>query len=78
MCECSIQFHSILPRLTPQVRPTNPETLVSLVQTINFASEGKTCALVRVSGPDSDMLAYALDAGKQCHSMPGARLGSGE
>ncbi|KAH7205197.1 macrophomate synthase [Fusarium oxysporum] len=43
--------------------PTNPETLVSLVQTINFASEGKTCALVRVPSPDSDLLPYALDAG---------------
>ncbi|KAM0541945.1 hypothetical protein ACHAPJ_013007 [Fusarium lateritium] len=43
--------------------PTNPETLVSLVQTINFASEGKTCAIVRVPSPESDLLAYALDAG---------------
>ncbi|KAM0541852.1 hypothetical protein ACHAO7_010265 [Fusarium culmorum] len=43
--------------------PTNPETLVSLIQTINFASEGKTVALVRVPSPDSDLLAYALDAG---------------
>ncbi|KAG8666683.1 hypothetical protein FPOAC2_11799 [Fusarium poae] len=43
--------------------PTNPETLVSLIQTINFASEGKTVAVVRVPSPDSDLLAYALDAG---------------
>lgn len=50
-------------------RPTNPETLVSLVQTINFASEGKTCALVRVPSPDSDLLPYALDAGKHYRSL---------
>ncbi|RGP69257.1 macrophomate synthase [Fusarium longipes] len=43
--------------------PTNPETLVSLIQTINFASEGKTVAVVRIPSPDSDLLAYALDAG---------------
>ncbi|KLO92538.1 Uncharacterized protein LW93_12112 [Fusarium fujikuroi] len=42
---------------------TNPENLVSIIQTINFASEGKTCALVRIPSPDSDLLAYALDAG---------------
>ena len=43
---------------------TNPENLVSIIQTINFASEGKTCALVRIPSPESDLLAYALDAGK--------------
>jgi 4-hydroxy-2-oxoheptanedioate aldolase len=43
--------------------PTNPETLVSLIQTINFASEGKTVAVVRIPSPESDLLAYALDAG---------------
>ncbi|KAJ4024611.1 hypothetical protein NW752_003175 [Fusarium irregulare] len=42
---------------------TNPENLVSVIQTINFASEGKTCALVRIPSPESDLLAYALDAG---------------
>ncbi|KAF5536871.1 macrophomate synthase [Fusarium mexicanum] len=42
---------------------TNPENLVSIIQTINFASEGKTCALVRIPSPESDLLAYALDAG---------------
>ncbi|RDA93070.1 hypothetical protein CP533_0706 [Ophiocordyceps camponoti-saundersi (nom. inval.)] len=42
---------------------TNPETLVALIQTINFASQGKTCTLVRVPSPQSDLLTYALDAG---------------
>lgn len=45
-------------------RATNPENLVSIIQTIQFASEGKTCAVVRIPSPDSDLLAYALDAGK--------------
>ncbi|KJZ77310.1 hypothetical protein HIM_03034 [Hirsutella minnesotensis 3608] len=35
---------------------TNAETLVAIIQTINFASEGKTCTLVRVSGPESDLV----------------------
>lgn len=37
---------------------------MSLIQTINFASEGKTCAIVRVPSHNSDLLPYALDAGK--------------
>ncbi|RDA87575.1 hypothetical protein CP532_3939 [Ophiocordyceps camponoti-leonardi (nom. inval.)] len=41
----------------------NPETLVALIQTVNFASQGKTCTLVRVPSPQSDLLTYALDAG---------------
>ena len=41
----------------------NAETLVQLVQIINLASEGRTCAVVRVPGPNSDLLTHALDAG---------------
>ncbi|CAH0038207.1 unnamed protein product [Clonostachys solani] len=43
--------------------PTDPGKLVDIIQTINFASEGKTCALVRIQSPESEFLAYALDAG---------------
>jgi 2-keto-3-deoxy-L-rhamnonate aldolase RhmA len=50
-------------------RPTNPETLVALIQTIAFASEGKTVAVVRVPSPDSDLLPHALDAGKRRWTM---------
>ncbi|KAJ4005783.1 hypothetical protein NW752_011112 [Fusarium irregulare] len=53
-----------------QFTPTNPETLVSLIQTINFASEGKTVATARISSPDSDLLAYALDAGAAGIAFP--------
>jgi len=41
----------------------NAETLIQLIQTINFASEGRTCAIVRVPGSNSDLLTHALDAG---------------
>ncbi|KAJ5574003.1 uncharacterized protein N7459_008430 [Penicillium hispanicum] len=50
--------------------PTNPETLVTLIQTITLASEGKTCALVRIPSPDSDLLPYALDAGASAIVFP--------
>ncbi|PHH91867.1 hypothetical protein CDD83_9961 [Cordyceps sp. RAO-2017] len=43
--------------------PTTAEKLVDIIHTINFTSEGKTCALVRVPSPESDLLGYALDAG---------------
>ncbi|RCI11363.1 hypothetical protein L249_7667 [Ophiocordyceps polyrhachis-furcata BCC 54312] len=40
----------------------NAETLVALIQTVNFASQGKTCTLVRVPSPQSDLLTQ----GKTC------------
>ncbi|RKF63154.1 4-hydroxy-2-oxovalerate aldolase [Golovinomyces cichoracearum] len=39
------------------------ENLIQLVQTINFTSEGKTIAIVRVPSADSHLLTHALDAG---------------
>lgn len=48
-------------------RAINPENLAAIIQTINFTSEGKTCAIVRVPSPDSDCLTYALDAGRFEH-----------
>ncbi|KAJ5096450.1 hypothetical protein NUU61_005806 [Penicillium alfredii] len=50
--------------------PTNPETLVTVIQTITLASGGKTCALVRIPSPDSDLLPYALDAGASAIVFP--------
>lgn len=47
----------------------NPETLVDIVHTINFASQGRTCAVVRIPSPESDLLAYALDAGEREHIL---------
>lgn len=41
----------------------NPETLVQLIRTIDFCSEGRTVAVVRVPSARSDLLTYALDAG---------------
>ena len=45
-------------------RAINVENLVQLIQTINLASEGRTCAVVRVPGINSDILTHALDAGQ--------------
>lgn len=39
------------------------ENLVRIIQTINFCSEGKTVAVVRVPSAHSDLLTHALDAG---------------
>ncbi|ROT37637.1 HpcH/HpaI aldolase/citrate lyase family protein [Sodiomyces alkalinus F11] len=39
------------------------ENLYALIQTINFVSQGRTCAVVRVPSAESHLLAYALDAG---------------
>lgn len=39
------------------------ENLIQLVQTINFTSEGKTVAVVRLPSVNSDLLTHALDAG---------------
>ncbi|CAD6498768.1 BgTH12-04428 [Blumeria graminis f. sp. triticale] len=41
----------------------NAENLIQLVQTINFTSEGKTVAVVRVPSTHSNLLTHALDAG---------------
>ncbi|CAD6498772.1 BgTH12-04432 [Blumeria graminis f. sp. triticale] len=41
----------------------DPETLVQLIRTINFCSEGRTVAVVRVPSARSDLLTYSLDAG---------------
>ncbi|ETW74982.1 hypothetical protein HETIRDRAFT_332496 [Heterobasidion irregulare TC 32-1] len=40
-----------------------PENLIRLVQTVNLASEGRTCAIVRVPNEHSYLLTHALDAG---------------
>lgn len=47
-------------------RAIGPENLIRLVQTVNLASEGRTCAIVRVPNEHSYLLTHALDAGKQC------------
>ncbi|RFU25309.1 hypothetical protein B7463_g11027, partial [Scytalidium lignicola] len=39
------------------------ENLVRIIHTINFCSEGKTVAVVRVPGAQSHLLTHALDAG---------------
>jgi len=43
--------------------PIDAENLVRIIHTINFCSEGKTVAVVRVPSAHSDLLTHALDAG---------------
>ncbi|KAF2128276.1 HpcH/HpaI aldolase/citrate lyase family protein [Dothidotthia symphoricarpi CBS 119687] len=42
--------------------PIDAENLVRIIHTINFCSEGKTVAVVRVPSAHSDLLTHALDA----------------
>ena len=44
-------------------RALDAENLVRIIHTINFCSEGKTVAVVRVPSAHSDLLTHALDAG---------------
>ncbi|CAN9377784.1 unnamed protein product [Alternaria sp. RS040] len=46
--------------------PIDTENLVRIIQTINFCSEGRTVAVVRVPSAHSDLLTHALDAAVIC------------
>jgi hypothetical protein len=53
----------------PKSSAIDSENLVRIIQTINFCSEGRTVAVVRVPSAHSDLLTHALDAGKCTYAV---------
>ncbi|KAJ4165077.1 hypothetical protein LMH87_006724 [Akanthomyces muscarius] len=50
--------------------PITTAQLVDIIHFISFASDGKTCAVVRIQSPESDLLAPTLDAGAAAIVFP--------